>query len=900
MTDQRPLLPEQLKEHMDLCLSILRQVLTEIDPDLRVRFDKLHTQAVAASGLTEEDDLTTAQHMDVAISLIDELENQDAFLLARAFTVYFHLANLCEETYRVSSLKSRAKEETENVIARAYRQLVDELGENEARARFARLEFHPVFTAHPTEARRRAIETKIHQITALFERREGLGFLEKEENTRLLFERIDAMMRTSPIGLQKPTPLEEIKTIIDIFDHTLLKTVPQMYRRLDRCLLGDKSGLQPPLCHAFFQPGSWIGTDRDGNPNVTAIVSRRVAERLSTHTLKRLQELTHKLTRNLTLESYTTPATQELLQLWSRQKELSEYITNRAAKMASKEPHRAVMLVMAERLKYTIDRNADLMYQTSDEFLSDLKVVQRSLAQAGSLRLAYGKLQDLIWTVETFGFHMMQMEFRQHSVVHTRALEDIQAHGANGERGELAPQTSEVLDSLRALGAIQKRYGMKAAGRYIVSFTKSAQSIADVFKLNSYAFADPRDAAQLQVIPLFEQLEDLENAVGILNDMIKIPEVQDSIAQTGRLEVMLGYSDSSKDAGPTSATLALHRAQAHIAEWADKNGIDVVLFHGRGGAVGRGGGPANRAVLAQPQGSVGCRFKVTEQGEVIFARYGNPVIALRHMETVAAATLLQSAPHVEKNNTAMTQKYTELAQVLDKASKSSYLSLLSHPDFVPWFSHVTPLTEIGLLPIGSRPAKRGLGAQHLDDLRTIPWVFSWSQARLSLAAWYGLGSACEACGNIDMLKQAYKEWPLFTTFIDNVEMSLAKTDERIAPLYLSLGNAVTDQSEVLTNMVLTELKKTKEWVLKITESTRLLENRHVLSQAIKIRSPYVDVLSLMQVHALRGLRRAGDLGTSQHAMQIGALDSSGRDIDDFTYLILCTVSGVAAGLQNTG
>ena len=367
--------------------------------------------------------------------------------------------------------------------------------------------------------------------------------------------------------------------------------------------------------------------------------------------------------------------------------------------------------------------------------------------------------------------------------------------------------------------------------------------------------------------------------------MIKIPEVQARLKATGgKLEVMLGYSDSSKDAGPTSATLALHSAQERIAKWAESHDIDLTLFHGRGGAVGRGGGPANRAVLAQPVGSVKCRFKLTEQGEVIFARYGNPVLAIRHVESVAAATLLQSAPSVEKRNTDMTEKYADMASKLDEVAHNRFLDLLNTPDFAPWFSTVTPLTEIGLLPIGSRPAKRGLGAKSLDDLRTIPWIFSWAQARINLAAWYGLGSACEEFGDLDTLRQAYEDWPLFSTFIDNIEMSLAKTDERIAKMYLALGDR-----EDLNKKVLDEMELTREWVLKIVGDEWPLQHRHVLGQAIRIRSPYVDALSVTQVLALRSLRKRVDKEELTHGQKA-----------NYTYLILCTVSGVAAGLQNTG
>ncbi|WP_430492631.1 phosphoenolpyruvate carboxylase [Bifidobacterium catenulatum] len=889
-------LPASLKEEMDLCLQILREVLGEFDEKLLATFDEVREYALNASAerfagiLTdtnsEQDDLQNV------VNTIDKMNVEDAQLLARAFTTYFHLANLCEENYRVSVLHQReskvedtAAVDPVNEMTCAYHQLINELGPAKAKELLDQLEFHPVFTAHPTEARRKAVEGKIRRISQLLEAHKLLGGSDKKENSRRLFNEIDALFRTSPIALKKPTPVEEADTILDIFDNTLFYTIPQVYRRFDDWILGDKAGLVPPACPAFFHPGSWIGSDRDGNPNVTAKVSRQVARKFSDHVLGALEIETRHIGKNLTMESTTTPPSTELKSLWNRQKEMSERLTDKAALISTKELHRAVMLVMADRLRATIDRDADLMYHSCEDFLADLKIVQRSLADANAKRSAYGPLQDLIWQTETFGFHMVEMEFRQHSVVHSRALEDIREHGLHGERGELQPMTHEVLDTFRALGAIQKRNGVKAARRYIISFTKSAQNIKDVYELNRLSFARPEDVPTIDVIPLFEQLEDLQNSVDVLEEMIKIPEVQARLKATGgKLEVMLGYSDSSKDAGPTSATLALHSAQERIAKWAESHDIDLTLFHGRGGAVGRGGGPANRAVLAQPVGSVKCRFKLTEQGEVIFARYGNPVLAIRHVESVAAATLLQSAPSVEKRNTDMTEKYADMASKLDEVAHNRFLDLLNTPDFAPWFSTVTPLTEIGLLPIGSRPAKRGLGAKSLDDLRTIPWIFSWAQARINLAAWYGLGSACEAFGDLATLRQAYEDWPLFSTFIDNIEMSLAKTDERIAKMYLALGDR-----EDLNKKVLNEMELTREWVLKIVGDEWPLQHRHVLGQAIRIRSPYVDALSVTQVLALRSLRKRVDKEELSHGQQ-----------KSYTYLILCTVSGVAAGLQNTG
>ena len=889
-------LPASLKEEMDLCLQILREVLGEFDENLLAKFDEVREHALKASDERFSGILTDTNpdqdDLQKVVDIVDKVDVHDAQLLARAFTTYFHLANLCEENYRVSVLHQREAAVNEdqavdpvNEMTCAYHQLINEIGPARAKELLDQLEFHPVFTAHPTEARRKAVEGKIRRISQLLEAHKLLGGSDKKENSRRLFNEIDALFRTSPIALKKPTPVEEADTILDIFDNTLFYTIPQVYRRFDDWVLGDKAGLVPPVCPAFFHPGSWIGSDRDGNPNVTAKVSRQVARKFSDHVLGALEIETRRVGKNLTMEAETTPPSAELKSLWNHQKEMSERLTDKAALISTKELHRAVILVMADRLKATIDRDADLMYHSCEDYIADLKTVQRSLAEANAKRSAYGPLQDLIWQAETFGFHMVEMEFRQHSVVHSRALEDIREHGLHGERGELQPMTHEVLDTFRALGSIQKRNGIKAARRYIISFTKSAQNIKDVYELNRLAFSYPEDVPTIDVIPLFEQLEDLQNSVDVLEEMIKIPEVQARLKATGgKMEVMLGYSDSSKDAGPTSATLALHSAQERIAKWAESHDIDLTLFHGRGGAVGRGGGPANRAVLAQPVGSVKCRFKLTEQGEVIFARYGNPVLAIRHVESVAAATLLQSAPSVEKRNTDMTKKYADMASKLDEAAHNRFLDLLNTDGFAPWFSTVTPLTEIGLLPIGSRPAKRGLGAKSLDDLRTIPWIFSWAQARINLAAWYGLGTACEQFGDLNTLRQAYEEWPLFSTFIDNIEMSLAKTDERIAKMYLALGDR-----EDLNKKVLDEMELTRKWVLKIVGDEWPLQHRHVLGQAIRIRSPYVDALSVTQVLALGSLRKRVDKEELTHGQK-----------ENYTYLILCTVSGVAAGLQNTG
>ncbi|WP_251151876.1 phosphoenolpyruvate carboxylase [Cellulosimicrobium sp. Marseille-Q4280] len=841
--------------------------------------ERLRELAIAAY-----DDTTGAVLAD-AEALVEGLTIERAEQVARAFTCYFHLANLAEEYHRVRVLREREAEFATRAVTHddslpeAFEQLVAEVGREEALRRLRRLEFRPVLTAHPTEARRRAVSGAVRRIATLLDERDAqpLGGTSLAENERRLLAEIDTMWRTAPIREHKPSVLDEVKTALGVFDATMFDTFPTVYRRLDDWLLGDEAGREEPLVRPFVSLGTWIGGDRDGNPNVTAEVTRQAAAIASEHALVALEEQTRRVGRKLTLDEDGTPPSDGLRALWQRQRQLSEAVTAAAAAASPREPHRAVLLVVAERVAATRARNADLAYADPEQLESDLRVVQESLVAAGAPRAAYGDLQQLVWQVETFGFHLAELEVRQHSQVHAAALAEIAEKGVHGD---LSDRTREVLDTFRALGSVQQRYGLRAARRYIVSFTQAPEHLAAVYELAEHAFAGADDKPVVDAIPLFETFADLEASVDILESMLTLPQVQKRLAENGRrVEVMLGYSDSSKDVGPVSATLALHDAQRRIALWAERHDITLTLFHGRGGALGRGGGPANRAVLAQPPGSVDGRFKLTEQGEVILARYGDPTIASRHIEQVAAATLLASAPSTEKRNAEATDRYRELAVALDASSRRRFHELVRADGFPQWFAQVTPLEEVGLLPIGSRPARRGLSVSSLDDLRAIPWVFSWSQARINLAGWYGLGTALAEFGDLELLREAHREWPLFATLLDNVEMSLAKTDARIAERYLALGDR-----DDLAGAVLEELRLTRERVLAVTGNAWPLSGRRVLGRAVQLRSPYVDALSLLQVRALRGLR-AGAEGPAK---------------DELQHLLLLTVNGVAAGLQNTG
>jgi phosphoenolpyruvate carboxylase len=517
------------------------------------------------------------------------------------------------------------------------------------------------------------------------------------------------------------------------------------------------------------------------------------------------------------------------------------------------------MVHIADRIQATAANEPALAYSRPEELLGDLRAVQASLGAGGASRLAHGGVQDLVWQVETFGFHLAELEVRQHSRVLREALE------------ERSDQQDETLVVFRAISEIQRRFGVRACSRFVVSFARDAADVAAVYDLA--ARVEP--APVLDVVPLFESSQDLRHATATLDAMLRLQQVRQRLDANGRrLEVMLGYSDSAKETGPLSATLALFDAQAALAEWARRNDVVLTLFHGRGGALGRGGGPANRAVLAQAPGSVAGRFKVTEQGEVIFARYGNQAIALRHLEQVASAVLMASAPSVEERSARAAARFRELASRIEHPARRAYRDLVESPGFAEWFAEVSPLEELDRLRIGSRPARRTSG-KNLDELRAIPWVFAWTQTRLNLAGWYGVGSGLQAA-DLGELRSAFSEWPLFTSLVENVEMSLAKTDRGIAVRYLALGNRPE-----LADRVLDEYDRTTDRVLALTGHDRLLEDKRVLSRAVELRNPYVDALSHLQLRALREIRSG----------------SAGETVER---LLLLTVNGVAAGLQNTG
>ena len=900
--DDRQQLPASMRRDVRLLADLLGEVIRDSGgQDLLDDVERLRRAVIAARAAESDGGADPAPpDGDGIAALVAGWPLDRAELVAKAFTVYFHLTNLAEERERVRVLTGQdpgAGPRRESLAA-AVAQLGTGPDEHTLDGLLGRLRVHPVLTAHPTEARRRAVAAALRRIARLVEAldssRRAAG---QAEVRRRLREEIELLWLTAPLRVQPIGPVDEVRTVMSVFDETLFTLVPAVYRALDAACR-DRGAFAPggvgpaPVSPPFLRFGSWVGADRDGNPLVTAQVTREAAVIQADHALRALENATSRIGRALTVHEDAAPPGPGLAAALEAAETDHPELLASLAERSPQEPYRTYLLYVAQRLRATRLRQADLAYRGCPDYVADLRLVQGALDRAGATRQASGELQNLIWQARTFGFHAFGLEVRQHSDAHARALAEIEADG------EVSAPTAEVLATLRAVGWIQGRFGLDACHRYVISFTRSAADIAAVYRLARHATRSGQPPV-LDVVPLFESGQDLQNAASVLDEMLELEPVAARMRDNGRqLEVMLGYSDSAKELGPVAATLAVYDAQAELACWAGRRGVRLTIFHGRGGALGRGGGPAGRAVLAQAPGSVNGRLKVTEQGEVIFARYGDPVIAERHLEQVTSAVLLASAPEAGALGEAAAAQFRPVADKISAAALCAYRTLVEAEGFAAWLARISPLEEISGMRMGSRPAHRGGaaagGTAALDDLRAIPWVFAWAQTRLNLPGWYGLGSGLAAVAGSDQglreTRGAYQGWPLLGVLFDNAAMSLAKTDRRIGARHLALGGR-----DDLTGLVLAEYDLTRRLLLEVTGQDRLLANRPVLSRAVTLRDPYVDALSYLQLRALTALRsRPGQGGP-------GAGDEAAApEREQLRRLLLLSVNGVAAGLQNTG
>jgi phosphoenolpyruvate carboxylase len=970
---------DPLSREVKLLGALLGQVIAEQGgPDLLALVERCRLRSIA---FRETGDPEAERALDAEL---DSLTVEQAEALAGAFSLYFQLVNLAEEKDTVRRLRAEQDgSAAEGTPVAAVEWLADRGWSGDRVAElFGRMRISPVLTAHPTEARRRTMLTALRRCYRLLDQLDDprLGVIDDSEIRRRLREEISILWRSSAVRRLAPTPIDEVRTAMTFFDETIFRAVPRVYRAFDRALdragdragdgaghragdgagdvpgavaaadddalLGDvgETGTRPVAVASFLRWGSWIGGDRDGNPTVTADLTRSVPRIHADHLLRGYEAVATRLLS--TIAAYVSrDQIQPVLEarLARDAEELQETMRDMARRYPD-EPYRRRLGAVAERLRrtrsYLTEEGGPIVgrYETPDQLIAELDEMQRCLVTDRLPRVAYGEVQDFRWQVETFGFHLASLEVRQHSEVHECALEavgtgaprvGVDAPGlAEGLATEIVPgvTAAEVIATFRAIAAIQRRLGEDACHRYVISFTRSATDVLNVLDLAALA-ADPAITAaatgglapglpDLDVVPLFESSDALIGAGELIETLLADPRYRRHLASRGdRQEVMLGYSDSNKESGFLAAVWMLYRAQGRLTEVARRHGIEVTLFHGRGGAIGRGGGPTNRAILAQAPRSIDGRFKMTEQGEMIAASYANLAVAEHHLGLVGSAVAVASTQEHDECVHEADERGEAVMDELAELARRSYRSLVyEEPDFERFFRAVTPLEELSTMALGSRPARRGatttgvsagagspaagassaptveaIRTSSIDSLRAIPWVFSWSQAQIGLPAWYGLGSALEGFekahgeGSLSRVAELYRDWPFLTSAFDNAESMLARMEPKIAGRYAALAG--DGEGERLWQLILAEFERSIRQLAKVTGRTELLASEPLVSRSIRLRRPYIDPLSHIQVRFLARLR---------------SLPADHPDRERFRRLVQLTVNGVSAGLQNTG
>jgi phosphoenolpyruvate carboxylase len=873
--------------------------------------------------------------------LVAELESLDAGraeVVVRAFSLYFRLVNLAEERELVRAARradrergrgashgrsrgagaGAAGERPDDSLAAAVDWLRSSgATDDDVRVALNRLRITPVLTAHPTEARRRTILIALRRVDRLLARLadRDIGPAEDRDVRRRLREEITLLWRTADLRTTAVSPLDEVRTALAFFDETVFTVIPRLYRHADAALdrLGvtgqgaeaadaGRTGTRPPHVAPFVAWESWIGGDRDGNPSVTAEVTERTLRIHADHVLRGYEAVATRLSQTIAAAVPGEAVGRSLETRLARDAELLPDLDRTLRRRFPDEPYRQRFGFVAERLRRTrsflTGHAAPLTgrYDSAEELDAELAEIQGALAADGLERVAWGEVADFRGQVATFGFHLAALEVRQHSAVHRDAEAAL---GAGAPDREVVPgvAAAEVVETLRAVAAAQARFGPAAAGRYVISFTREPADVTRVLRLADAAGTSPI----LDIVPLFEDAATLEAAGEIFAAILADRGYRRHLRSRGdRQEVMLGYSDSNKESGYVAANCLLHRAQTALARTAAALGIELTLFHGRGGAIGRGGGPANRAILGLAAGSVEGRLKLTEQGEVIAANYADPGIAIRHLEGLAAATLVASSPAHASAAIASEATGGPMLDELMATSRGAYQALVEAPGFVEFFRLVTPIDEIATLRLGSRPAARGRSdhgreaeagpvvAGSIADLRAIPWVFAWSQARIELPGWFGLGSALESHGaahgpaGTAALARLYRRWPFLTSLIDNAELSLARADLGVGRQYAALAG---EAGGSFWKTIEAEYVRTVSWLGRITGRDRLLDHDPELRRRLGLRDPYVDSLSELQVTLLGRLRATPPEDPAR---------------DRLLRLVQLTVNGIAAGLQRTG
>ncbi len=883
-----------LREDVRLLGELLGETLRAREGEVRFNLVE-RVRALAKSGRAG-----AAEDFERLADVLGGMPVHDVLPIGRAFSHFLNLANIAEQHHRIRRRRayqqSADRPPQRGSCDETFGRLVSGgLGTDELREAVCALEIELVLTAHPTEIVRRTMLQKYDRIARALalKDRPDLTVWEREGAIQALRREIAASWETDEIRRVRPTPLDEVRGGLLVFEQTLWEALPRYLRELDRALLRH-TGAGLPLEVSPIRFGTWIGGDRDGNPHVTPEVTRQAC----------------MLARRIAADLYFD----ELDRLRSELSLVHASPELRARVGDEHEPYRALLRDVLERLKAT-SRWADAMlddrrasgsdpvtasaapevYLDAEALAEPLRLCDRSLRATGNAVVADGRLADILRRLAAFGLTLARLDIRQESARHTGALDEVtRALGLgsyaewseedrqaflmrelSGRRplipGDLAPspETADVLATFHMMA----RLPSDSLGAYIITLASVPSDVLAVELLQRECGV----RHPLRVVPLVETADDLRQAGSMLRQLLSIPWYREKIR--GHQEVMVGYSDSAKDVGRFGAAWELYKAQEAIVESCRANGVRVTLFHGRGGSVGRGGGPTYIAIQSQPPGSVDGRIRVTEQGEMVQAKFGLEDIAVRTLEIYTTATLEATRVPVRPPTAEQRARMEALAY----EARMGYRGVVyDHPRFVDYFRMVTPVAELGLLNIGSRPARRPKGSSGVESLRAIPWQFAWTQTRLLLASWLGvevaIGDALQR-GEGDELRRMYREWPFFRSTLDLIEMVLAKADARIAERYDR--ELVEPDLQALGDDLRGRLSRAINAVLAVTQHGELVADNPVLRRSINVRNPYVDPINLVQVELLRRLRSGGPDEVLERAL-------------------LVTMNGIAAGLRNTG
>lgn len=878
-------------------------------------------------------------------ALMELIENLQPYVInqvIRAFTIYFNLVNIAEEDFLHRQRRSSVQQQGHAAwIGSFYHTMLEfqdqDISADELQSLLNRLSYKPVFTAHPTESKRRTIMQLQRDVFTIIDNLTDprLSQFERDDLVDALQSQIEALWLTNEVRGRKPSVEDEIKLGLHYFQRSLFEAVKIDYRHLENAIVrtyGENEFGNPVVnVPSFIQFGSWIGGDRDGNPFVTPEVTRLALRMHSAEILTEHVRLIHKLTQVLTMSTRWCTPTESFMEKLRKDETMGVKAFDERRDQFEDEVYRRKLYHMHYRLKKNLaivrnqlrnteTPNNEHAYSNDGEFLEDLYSIRDSLISHGDYATANGDLRDVIRIAETFGFHMVSLDIRQESTRHTQAVTEIlEQVGATDYKNlddqqrlnflaeqiasnqkpelnfnQLSEETQQTFEVFQTVFQMRQEINHRCIGSYVISMTHTASHIMEVMYLAFLAgLAGTQEGkyfCTLEIGPLFETIEDLNHIDIVLDTLLANPVYLALLKETGGTqEVMLGYSDSCKDGGIMSAAWGLYQAQNKVIQITQRHNVKCRMFHGRGGTITRGGGPTHDAILSQPPQTVLGEIKFTEQGEVLSHKYGNTETA--HYELAMGITgLMKASIGLLREDNSNYEDYHPVMQQLSDFSEQCYRDLTDKTEgFFEYFYEATPVSELGLMNIGSRPSHRRKGDMSKSSVRAIPWVFGWSQSRHMMPAWYGVGYAVEQClkespGALKLFRKMNKDWPFFNAMMSNMQMSLFKSDMRTALEYSKLCQNETLGKNVF-GKIQKENKRTIEQILKIANLKNLLANDPVLTLSLTRRDPYLDPLGYLQINLLKKYR---DDSVSEETR------------DEWQSALLSSINAIAAGLRNTG